>query len=300
MNIADLARVRNEDVARDPAGQASGAGARALMDSIMSEEREPARRPRWHLPVRRGLALGAVAAGLAAALVIGVGLPQGGPVTEYANAAVSLKMTDDYLTIAVNDPAADAAAFVEAFRAVGLDATVAKIPVPPQMVGKMFGPDLDGKFPPGTGVTYKPQRTCGAAWCGEVIFPAGFTGKISVSIGREAAPGEPYVGVSTVNETIDTTAVDGYRVIGKTVAEVRAELARRGLKVRYVLMRTNPDGSGVGTPVSSDRIGDDYIVSQAVPYSSDSVTLFVGPESDSFFRDLRHKGQGSEGDHNPG
>ena len=43
MNITDLARVRDEDLVREPVGQASGAGARALMDSIMSEKREPVR-----------------------------------------------------------------------------------------------------------------------------------------------------------------------------------------------------------------------------------------------------------------
>ncbi|MFF5211146.1 hypothetical protein [Streptosporangium sp. NPDC000396] len=300
MNIADLARVRNEDVARDPAGQVSGAGARALMDSIMSEEREPVRRPRRRLATRRGLTLGAVAVGLATALVIGIGLPQNGPVTEYANAAVSLKRADNYLTVTVNDPGADATAFAEAFRAVGFDATVDKIPVPPQMVGKMFGPDLVGDLPPGTGVTYNPQRTCGSAWCGEVIFPAGYTGKISVSIGRKAAPGEPYAGISTINETIDATTVDGYPVRGKTVAEVRSELAKRGLKIRYVLMRSNPDGTAVGTPVSADPIEDGYIVWMAVPYSSDTVVLHVGPESDPLSPDLRHEGPGSESDHNSG
>ncbi|MDP9846705.1 hypothetical protein [Streptosporangium lutulentum] len=288
MNIADLARVRNEDVARDPAGQASGAGARALMDSIMSEEREPAGRPRRHLPARRGLVLGAAAVGLAAALAIGVGLPRNGPVTEYANAAVSLKRTADYLTITVNDPDADAKSFSEAFRAVGLDATVDKIPVPPQMVGKMFGPYLAGDFPPGTGVTYKPQHACGSAWCGEVVVPAAYTGKITLSIGREAAPGEPYAGLFTVNESAaDFTSVDGYPVRGKTVAEVRTELARRGLKIRYVLMQTNPDGSGSGTPVTPDRIRDDYIVTMAMPYSSDTVRLHAGPDSDPLVRESR-------------
>ncbi|MGV9597926.1 hypothetical protein ACWDR1_14795 [Streptosporangium sandarakinum] len=288
MNIADLAPVRNEDLVRDPAGQATGAGARALMDSIMSEERAPARRPR-RLPIRRGLMLGAATVGLAAALVIGVGLPQGGPATEYANAAVSLKRTDKYLTISVTDPNADAAAFAEAFKAVGLDATVEKIPVPPQMVGKMFGPDLVGDLPPGTGVTYEPEGACGSAWCGKVTFPADYTGKVSLSIGRPAAPGEPYASSSTVNETVDSATVDGYPVRGRTVAEVKAELARRGLKIRYFLMENNADGSGVSNPVGPDRIRDDYIVAFATPYSSDTVELHVGPDSNPLIRGLLHK-----------
>ncbi|MEU9830408.1 hypothetical protein AB0D67_02595 [Streptosporangium sp. NPDC048047] len=286
MNIADLARVRNDDLARDPAGQATGAGARALMGSIMSEERAPAGRPRRSPPIRRGLTLGA-AAGLAAALVVGVGLPWGGPATEYANAAVSLKRTDRYLTVSVTDPDADAAAFAEAFKAVGLDATVEKIPVPPRMVGKMFGPHLVGDLPPGTGVTYEPEGPCGSAWCGKVTFPADYTGKISVRIGRPAAPGEPYAGLSTVNEAVDTASVDGYPVRGRTVAEVRAELARRGLKIRYFLMENNADGSGVSSPVGPDRIKDDYIVAMATPYSSDTVELHAGPDSNPFLRDLR-------------
>ncbi|WP_283139645.1 hypothetical protein [Rhizohabitans arisaemae] len=294
MNIADLARVRDEDVARDPAGQVSGAGARALMESIMSEAREPAAVPRRRSVVRRRLTLGAFAVALTTALVVGFGWPRFGSVTEYANAAVSLKRTDDHLTVVVNDPNADTTTFVEAFRAVGLDAVVDRIPVPPQLVGKMFGPDLVGELPPGTGVSYRPEGPCGSAWCGEVTFSKGYTGKISLSIGREAAPGEPYARVSTVNETVDTSTVDGYPVRGKTVAEVRPELERRGLKIQYVLVQGNPDGTGVGTPVGPERIEDGHRVMMTRPYSSDTVVLHVIPESDPLFRNDVDPGSTSE------
>ncbi|MFC7593310.1 hypothetical protein ACFQYP_63600 [Nonomuraea antimicrobica] len=153
MNIADLARVRDEDLAGEPVGQASGAGARALMESIMTEAREPAggtlpARPRRFTVRRglgRGLGLGVPAAALTAALVLWA--PFGGPTTEYANAAVSLETRPNVLFVAVNDPEADAATFTQAFQAVGLAAEVRKAPVAPEDVGKLIGPVADGDFP---------------------------------------------------------------------------------------------------------------------------------------------------------
>ncbi|WP_433419195.1 CU044_5270 family protein [Microtetraspora malaysiensis] len=46
MNLTDLARVHDDDLGGDPAGQASGAGARALLASIMSEPPGQKGRPR--------------------------------------------------------------------------------------------------------------------------------------------------------------------------------------------------------------------------------------------------------------
>ena len=67
-----------------------------------------------------------MAVALAAALIVWV--PVGGPVTEYANAAVTLRTGEDFITVTITDPEAEAETFAEAFRAVGLNAEVKKVP----------------------------------------------------------------------------------------------------------------------------------------------------------------------------
>ncbi|GAA3552086.1 hypothetical protein GCM10022419_035490 [Nonomuraea rosea] len=283
MNIADLARVRDEDLAGDPVGQPSGAGARALMDSIMREEPPPARRA-GRLTLRRGLGLGALTAGLAAALVVGV--PFVTPVTEYANAAVSVKSGEDFIDVVINDPEADAATFTEAFRAVGFDAEVKKVPVAPHQVGELIGPATTGQFPPGTGMTVSYAEHCASAWCGKVSMPVHYTGKIIFGIGRLAAPGERYAksvqliptpppGTPDAVEGVE--GFDGYR---KPVSEARAEMERRGMKITYVLGWFAPDGSGSGYQVDAGQIKDDWLVESGRMVASDAVMLTVAAPAD--------------------
>ncbi|MGN9838834.1 hypothetical protein ACTMTI_12000 [Nonomuraea sp. H19] len=273
MNIADLARVRDEDLVKEPVGQASGAGARALMESIMSEEREPARR---RFKVRRGLGLAVLATGLAVALVLG--LPLGGPVTQFANAAVSVEAGDNYLNVTITDPEADVAMFTEAFRAVGLNAEVKKVPVAPEDVGALIGPATPGDFPPGTGVTRSSrQESCASARCTKISMPIHYTGRVIFGIGRPAAPGERYA------ESVQIHPVNGgdYDPRGKTVAEVRAEMEKRGLKkIEYVAMWSHPDGTGSGYDVDAVHIKDDWIVGAAMKTASDAVqvTVELGPD----------------------
>ncbi|MFI9592433.1 hypothetical protein [Nonomuraea sp. NPDC052265] len=275
VRIADLARLSDEELAGEPMGQASGAGARALMRSIMSEERVPVRSPRRRAP-RRTFVLGAVAAGLAA--VLAVTLPIVGPATEYANAAVTLKTGDDFIDVTITDPEADAATFTEAFKAVGLDAQVRKIPVAPQYAGKLFGPATPGNFPPGTGVTVRTVETCASAWCGTVSMPTGYKGRIVFGIGRPAEPGERYAAIAPMG--VPEEAPDGLDVRDRSVGEVRAELARRGLKVEYVVMWLKDDGSGTGYGVDAQYVKDEWTAEYALRIASDTVKLHVkaGPE----------------------
>ncbi|MFI6175765.1 hypothetical protein ACIA8R_09545 [Nonomuraea sp. NPDC051191] len=280
MNIADLARVGDEELAGEPVGQASGAGARALMRSIMSEERVPEER----VPVRRArrralrrtFVLGAVAAGLAA--VLAVTLPIAGPATEYANAAVTLKTGDDFIDVAITDPEADSAAFAEAFKAVGLDAQVRKIPVASQYAGMLFGPATPGSFPPGTGVIVTKAGTCASVWCGTVSMPTGYKGRIVFGIGRPAAPGERYAVIAPPG--VPEPVPDGLEVRGKSVGEIRAELARRGLKIEYVVMWMKADGTGRGYGVDAQYVKDDWTADRVMLIASDTVQLNVkaGPE----------------------
>ncbi|WP_433224682.1 hypothetical protein [Microtetraspora malaysiensis] len=274
MNLANLARLRDEDLA----GQASTAQARALMESIVSEERAPARVAPARR-TRRALALGAVAVGLGVALAIGVGLPGNGPAARYANAAVSIERATDYFSVTVTDPAAAPGRFEEAFRAVGLNVTVKVIPVPPHEVGRLIGPVVPEGFrgPGSIGVQY--VAPCAAAFCGKVWLPAHYSGRVVIGIGRAAAPGEPYA--DDIVDPPTAEALDGYRSHGRTVAEVRDELRRRGLKVGYRLYWTIPDGGFFDQGVTADRIEDGWVVEGSRHSSSDTVDLYVvpGPEA---------------------
>ncbi|MEZ7129176.1 hypothetical protein ACBR40_27910 [Nonomuraea sp. AD125B] len=285
MNIADLARVRDEDLDGEPAGQASGAGARALMESIMETEREPVRsgrgRGRGRVAVRRGLGLGLVAAGLAAALVVWT--PFGGPATEYANAAVSLRAGDDGRTggeiieVEINDPAADVGKFAEAFRAIGLDVDVRKAPVAPEDVGKLIGPALvEGTYPKGGGIMISTREDgCRSVWCGKVSIPVGVTGRLVVGIGRPAAPGELYATPVQIDVAPGAGVIKGYRPRGKPVARVSADLKAAGMKVGYVVMWDNPDGTGGGYAVDPAHVKDEWLVEDVERIASDAVTVSV-------------------------
>lgn len=82
-------------------------------------------------------------------------------------------------------------------------------------------------------------------------------------------------------DALDGYKPDGFRVRGKTVADVRAELDRRGLKAVYQLWWSYADGGFFPEPVSVDRIKDDLIVESSRAYSSDTIELTVvpGPEA---------------------
>ncbi|MGI5487165.1 hypothetical protein [Microtetraspora malaysiensis] len=274
MNLTNLARLRDEDLA----GQASTAPARALMESIVSEERAPARVAPARRK-RRALALGAVAVGLGVAVAIGVGLP-GGPATRYANAAVTIERAPDYFSVTVTDPAADPGRFEEAFRAVGLNVTVKTIPVPPDEVGQLIGPFVPEGFRGPGSLGVQGVAPCAAAFCGKVWLPAHYSGRVMIGIGRAAAPGEPYADDRLFNPSGEE-ALDGYRSHGRTVAEVRDELHRRRLKVGYRLYWTIPDGGFFDQRVTADRIKDGWVVQGSRHSSSDAVDLYVvpGPEA---------------------
>ncbi|WP_066944651.1 hypothetical protein [Microtetraspora fusca] len=277
MNLTNLARLRDEDLA----GQASTAPARALMESIVSEERAPAGRRLRVAPARRtrrALALGGVAVGLGVAVAIGVGLP-GGPATRYANAAVSVERATDYFSVTVTDPAADPGRFEEAFRAVGLDVTVKRIPVPPDEVGRLVGPVVPEGFRGPGSIGVQGVEPCAGAFCAKVWLPARYSGRVVFGIGRAAAPGEPYA--DDVVDPSSAEALDGYRSHGRTVAEVRDELRRRKLKVGYRLWWTLPNGSFFDQRVTADRIEDGWVVEGSRHSSFDTVDLYVvpGPEA---------------------
>jgi hypothetical protein len=262
-----------------PHAPEQGPGARELRAAIMATP-APGRRRSW-LP-RRGtfgprwpILISAVTAA-AVAVAIGVGLPASGPATEFANAAVSIKRAEDYFSVTITDPAADRRRFEEAFRAVGLNVTVKVVPVAPDEVGKLIGPVVPEGFKWHGSIGVQGVTPCASVFCGKVWMPSDFPGRVVFGVGRPAKPGEPYA-EDVAFDPEGEEAMDGYTAHGKTVAAVRAEARRRGLKVGYRLLWSYPDGGFSDQPVTGDRIKDDWTVDGSRDHSSDTVDLYVLP-----------------------
>ncbi|GAA2291988.1 hypothetical protein GCM10010149_44420 [Nonomuraea roseoviolacea subsp. roseoviolacea] len=275
MNLADVARVHDKDLA----GEVAAPEAQGLMHAIMSEEREQLTVARPRRKVRRGLVLGLAATATAVAIAVGAGLP-GGPATSYANAAVSIEKTDEYFSVNITDPTADRRRFEEAFRAVGLNVTVKVVPVAPSEVGKLIGPIVPDGFTWHGSIGTQSIEPCSSAFCAKVWMPADFPGRVVFGVGRPAKPGEPYADEAAVDPAGEE-ALSGYVSRGKTVADVRAELRRRGLKTGYRLVWQYPDGGFFDEAVPANRVKDHWTVASTRPHSSDTVDLYVTPGKDA-------------------
>ncbi|WP_326820071.1 hypothetical protein [Streptosporangium sp. NBC_01756] len=267
------------DPAAGSAEPALSQGVHDLLEEITATP--PAhRRPSWLPRLRRARLPVLLATATALAVAVAIGLPFGGPATEYANAAVSIKKTDDHFSVTITDPAADRRRFEEAFRAVGLNVTVKVIPAAPDEVGTLVGPIVPEGFTWHGSIGVQRLEHCASAFCGKVWMPADFPGRVVFGVGRPAKPGEPYA-EGPVYDPSGEEALDGYPVHGRPVATVRAELHRRGLKVGYRLLWTPPDGGSFDQTVPADRVKDDWIVNGSRDHSSDTVDLYVipGPEA---------------------
>ncbi|MBN6058126.1 hypothetical protein JYK22_39760, partial [Nonomuraea sp. RK-328] len=271
VNLADIARVQDKDLA----GEVAAPEAQALMHAIMSGERERLALARPRRTVRRGLLLGLTATATAAAIAVGAGLV-GGPATSYANAAVSIKKSDEYFSVNITDPTADRHRFEEAFRAVGLNVTVKVIPVAPSEVGKLIGPIVPDGFKWHGSIGTQGVEPCSSAFCAKVWMPADFPGRVVFGVGRPAEPGEPYVDDAPVDPEGEE-ALSGYVSHGKTVADVRAELRRRGLKAGHRLVWQHQDGGWSDEAVPAGRVKDGWTVAATRFRSSDTVDLYVTP-----------------------
>ncbi|MEV6030508.1 hypothetical protein AB0L65_05135 [Nonomuraea sp. NPDC052116] len=284
-NLQHLARVRDEDLA----GQASGAGARALLASITSEEPAaesaigPARRrtSRW----RTRLVVGAVAVtGLAAAAVIAPAvLGPRGPATSYANSAIDIELRGDMYVATIKDPFADYAKYTEGFKAVGLNVNLEVVPVSPTQVGQITGMRLSGPLADNgesiTNGTSPEGCAFGSAGCAMTVEVArGWTGWASVRLGRAARPGERYQNWRSAMKKGEMLA--GYRADGKTVGEVMAEVRRRGLEAVFQIITPAPDndGYGVDPKQQSAKVGDDWMVWEVQSEKAGVVRLMVTKE----------------------
>ncbi|GAA2356600.1 hypothetical protein GCM10010404_06420 [Nonomuraea africana] len=276
--VGGLARVRDEDLR----GRASGAGARTLLESIMTAEQvhEPVVRPRR---VRRFVVAAVAASALAAAVVIGPGLLSEGPglATSYANAAMEIERRGDQWVAKVKDPYADHAKYAEAFKAVGLDVTLTLLPSSPSGVGKVVRIGGSGDRTPGKGLGggLEPEGCqMGTLGCGlAVTVDVGYTGKGVIYLGRTAQPGERYGNWAPATREGET--LHGLKVDERTVGEVRKEAAERGIKTVVAVIDPNEGGGyGYNPHKQPDSVGDDWIVWEAEALSADAVRLLVTKE----------------------
>ncbi|MEV4897143.1 hypothetical protein AB0K48_48145 [Nonomuraea sp. NPDC055795] len=272
--LRQLARVGDEDLA----GQASGAGARALLASIISEE--PVKEPR-RLPWKRLAAAGVVTAALVAAAVLGPSiLNTPGSATSYANAAMDIKLENGMWVARIKDPFADPAKYEEAFRAVGLEVKLQLQPATPDAVGEIFqignggGPGRPGRI----AIDTEPKHCkITAPDCTMVLTLSPDTAGAWIKAGRSAKANEPYANSGQATEEGGSLA--GYKVGDKQVSEVVAEAERRGLKVVYQIVEPSPDGGHSMSPErQSDPVGQDWWVWDAEDAQLGVVRLLVSKE----------------------
>lgn len=287
--LKNLARVRDEDLA----GQASGAGARALLAAVTAEEPEsrpePGFRPAARTRRTRRVLAGALAAGaLAAAAVVGPAvLGTEGIATSYANSAMDIRLEGDYYVAVIKNPLADYAEFTEGFKAVGLNVRLQPVPSSPGQVGEVTGvtagpgiavshPNEDRRIGTGTSPAGCDLATSGCSMT--VLVRRDYQGDGVVKLGRPARAGEKYQNMRPA--TAEGEMLEGFRVDEKTVGEVRAEVDRRGLKAVYEVITPAPGGDGwrVDPAEQTAEVGDDWIVWEARSEQPGVVRLQVTEE----------------------
>ncbi|MEU4227420.1 hypothetical protein AB0F17_24255 [Nonomuraea sp. NPDC026600] len=274
--LSELARVRDEQLA----GQASGAGARALLAAIVAEEpgTEAARSRAPRSRRARRLVVGLVAtAALATVAVMGPTLLKKEDATSYANTAIDIELRGDDYVATIKDPFADHALYAEAFQAMGLDIGMDLIPASPTQVGKIVrvgfavttsADRLGGGLEP-DGCTFG-KEACSLT----VTVSKGFKGRGVFYLGRPAKPGEKYQAYAEAGGKGEM--LEGYDADGRTVGKITAEAHRRGLRVVFQIIEANPNGDGFGlSRDQSAKVGDHWYVWAAEPEQVGTVRLLV-------------------------
>ncbi|MBT2234345.1 hypothetical protein [Nonomuraea sp. NEAU-A123] len=273
--LRQLARVRDEQLA----GQASGAGARALLAAIVVEdpgtEDAGSRAPRSRRTRRLVVGLVATAA-LAIVAVMGPTLLER-DATSYANAAIDIELRGDEYVARIKDPFADHALYAEAFQAMSLDIGMELIPASPTQVGNIVRMGFAGTTMADTlGGGLEPEGcTIGHEGCFlTVTVSKGFKGRGVFYLARPAKPGERYQASGEAGRKGEM--LEGYDADGRTVGKVAAEAHRRGLRVVFQIIEPHPDGHGFSlSRDQSAKVGDHWYVWAAEPEQVGTVRLLV-------------------------
>ncbi|NRQ38370.1 hypothetical protein HII36_42060, partial [Nonomuraea sp. NN258] len=196
--LSPLARVRDEELA----GQASGAGARALLTDLLATDPDsPAEitTPAWDVRSRRRgwwarrlLVTVVAAAALAAGTLIVPGVLTG-PATavSYTSDELDITQVDGQWVARIKDPYAEHEKYTRGFSTVGLRLKLELVPVSPSQVGMVVEQSAAG----GALRVGREPENCAleTPGCALVIrIPVGFAEAADVKFGRGARPGEGY------------------------------------------------------------------------------------------------------------
>ncbi|MFI6498655.1 hypothetical protein [Nonomuraea typhae] len=268
----EIARIRDEELR----GQASGAGARALLASITAEE--PVREPRrW--PWKRLAAGALVTAALATAAVVGPSiLNPPGSATSYANSALDIRFENNRWIARIKDPFADPEKYEEGFRAVGLDVKLQFAPSSPKMVGKIFsmgGSAAGSGENTEVGMEFEPADCeIDTPGCTLILRLGTSVTETVIKAGRPAKAGEQYANTPLSGDP--QGSMPGYLFKGKRVGEVADEIRRRGLKLVYEIIDPAPDGGHFVNPFrQSEKVGRDWYVWESHDAALGAVRLLV-------------------------
>ncbi|MEV2273008.1 hypothetical protein [Nonomuraea africana] len=247
-------------------------GARELMREITESEPAPAA-PRargwltWRLAVPVTGALTAAVLGLTWILPSGSGL---GPASA---AALEIDREDGYYVIEINDLYADPERYQAQLRAAGLDITLRVLPVSqafegqvfPTTPGNQYVEDIKGIYPPGA-----CDRLDGCAI--GVKIPDSFDGTADISVGRKANPGEQYQSITSFDAKGEPMHCVPY--FNKTVTEVRATLAERGVSIAEFAV----DDLEAGEAVTKPSVPESWRVHGGYLTEPGKATVMAGPE----------------------
>jgi hypothetical protein len=237
---------------------------------------------RRHRTMRRRLMIGVpVAAGLAVLglVVTSLGGPgqHVGPVTVGPAAAqaapLSITRHGGDLKVVVRNPLVDPARFRAEFARYHLNITLRLVPASPSIVGSVVYDSYSGGGPHGIQLITAKDK-CFTGGGGDVCpvgfwVPVDYRGSANLVFARAARPGEQYESAGLASSPGE--AMHGLHYVGKTVSQVLAMLARRGVTVAQWRAQR-----GTSCYTASPRtVPGSWHVTSAIPWAPGQVLLSV-------------------------
>ncbi len=265
---------------------ASTVEARELLQAVLSQ---PAEKIAADQVSRRKPRLAAIVAAAAVSAAVVGGLVPGMSASHHQTQhkltpdeqLVAFSIRHGTVTALITKPLAAASQLTAVLRAHGLDIAVQTVPVSPSLVGTIVytnAPIIRTLWKPSCSVTGCPVG---------LVFPAGYTGKATIAIGRPARPGEGYQSMADVFAPGEVLHCSG--LLGAPATAALPVLRKLGLHATwrgsYSNWPLNPP-QGAGDSQHPERPSG-YII-EGDPTSARSVVLDTSPAvpSNAQFREL--------------
>jgi hypothetical protein len=220
----------------------------------------------------------------AAGALLVVGLAVGSQVVR-PREAVAFSVEGNHIVARIADPEATKQELEDAFAERGLDVRVILEPASPSIVGTIGAMSGEGDIQGGDVEIVHEEGACFTQGGGDQC-PVGlkiindFGGRLTIWIGRRAAPGEPYTNMATEafapGEVLHCSGVRG-----KTVREAMPSLADRDVKVIWRTIGKGDDVRGI----DPDIIANHYLT-DALARTEGEVWIWVHPERPDFNPEL--------------